>query len=170
VTPAFDLATLGLLVGGGVATVVVVFAVTLGVARAAGRHSVVDVAWGPGFVAVAAVTFVVTGVLGVGDAVVSTTVLALVAVWGLRLAIYIGRCNHGKGEDPRYAEMLGDDHPPGDRERFGAVTGTARPAMMAWCPRRPPTRSSATCCARGTSPTVPTRSRWGSSTSRVPPA
>jgi steroid 5-alpha reductase family enzyme len=113
VTPAFDLATLGLLVAAAVVTVVVVFAVTLAVARAAGQHSVVDVAWGLGFVAVAAVAFVVTGVLGVGDAVVRTTVLALVAVWGLRLAIHIARRNHGKGEDPRYAEMLGDDHPPG---------------------------------------------------------
>ena len=34
-------------------------------------------------------------------------------LWGLRLAIYIGWRNHGKGEDPRYAAMLGDDHPPG---------------------------------------------------------
>jgi steroid 5-alpha reductase family enzyme len=113
VTPAFDLATLGLLVGAAVVTVVVVFAVTLAVARAVGQHSVVDVAWGLGFVAVAAVAFAVTGVLGVGDAVVRGTVLALVAVWGLRLAIYIGRRNRGKGEDPRYAAMLGDDHPPG---------------------------------------------------------
>jgi steroid 5-alpha reductase family enzyme len=113
VTPAFDLATLGLLAGAAAATVVVVFAVTLGVARAVGRHSVVDVSWGLGFVAVAGVAFAVTGVLGAGDAVVRTTVLALVAVWGLRLAIHIARRNHGKGEDPRYAEMLGDDHPPG---------------------------------------------------------
>ncbi|HSK60340.1 MAG TPA: DUF1295 domain-containing protein, partial [Actinomycetospora sp.] len=112
-TPAFDLAALGLLVAAAVATVVVVFAVTLGVARAAGRHSVVDVTWGLGFVAVAVVAFAATGVLGVGDGVVRTTVLALVAVWGLRLAIHIGWRNHGKGEDPRYAEMLGDDHPPG---------------------------------------------------------
>ena len=62
---------------------------------------------------VAAVAYVASGVLGVGNAVVRTAVLALVAVWGLRLAIYIGWRNHGKGEDPRYAEMLGDDHPPG---------------------------------------------------------
>jgi hypothetical protein len=120
VTPAFDLATLGLLIGGAVVTVVAVFAATLGVARAAGRHGVVDVAWGLGFVAVTAVAFVVTGVLGVGDTVVRTTVLALVAVWGLRLAVHIGRRNHGKGEDPRYAEMLGDDHPPGAVTARGA--------------------------------------------------
>jgi steroid 5-alpha reductase family enzyme len=86
-----------------VLTVVVTFAVTLLVARAAGRHSVVDVTWGLGFVLVAAVTFAVTAALGV----------VLVAAWGLRLAGYIGWRNHGKGEDPRYTAMLGDDQPPG---------------------------------------------------------
>ncbi len=112
-SPAFDLAAFGLLLAAAVAGVVVVFAATLVVARLAGRHSVVDVTWGLGFVVVAAIAYVTSGVLGVGDTVVRTVVLALVAVWGLRLAIYIGWRNHGKGEDPRYAEMLGDDHPPG---------------------------------------------------------
>ncbi|MDD7936811.1 DUF1295 domain-containing protein [Actinomycetospora lutea] len=117
-TPAFDLAALGLLLAGAVATVVAAFSVTLAIARATGRHSVVDVTWGLGFVAVAVVAYVVSGVMEVGDAVVRTVVLALVAVWGLRLAIYIGWRNHGRGEDPRYAAMLGDDHAP------GAVTST----------------------------------------------
>ena len=116
--PAFDLAAFGLLLLAAAAGVLVVFAVTLVVARLAGRHSVVDVAWGLGFVVVAVAAYVTSGVLGTGDLLVRTVVLALVAVWGLRLAIYIGWRNHGKGEDPRYAEMLGDDHPP------GAVTAT----------------------------------------------
>jgi steroid 5-alpha reductase family enzyme len=116
--PGLDLAAFGLLLAAAVATVVVVFAVTLVVARATGRHSVVDVTWGVGFVVVAVVSFVLSAVLGVGDVVVRATVLFLVAVWGLRLALYIGLRNRGKGEDPRYAAMLGDAHPP------GAVTGT----------------------------------------------
>ncbi|MHC1563113.1 DUF1295 domain-containing protein [Actinomycetospora sp. C-140] len=115
---SFDLAAFGLLLVGAVATVVVAFALTLVVARATGRHSVVDVTWGLGFVAVAVVAYVVSGVLGVGDTLVRTVALALVAVWGLRLGLYIGWRNRGKGEDPRYAEMLGDDHAP------GAVTAT----------------------------------------------
>jgi steroid 5-alpha reductase family enzyme len=113
-----SLAAFGLLLVGAVATVVAAFGVTLAVARATGRHSVVDVTWGLGFVAVAVVAYVLSGVLGVGDAGVRTVVLALVAVWGLRLALYIGWRNHGKGEDPRYAAMLGADHAP------GAVTST----------------------------------------------
>lgn len=116
--PALDLAVFGLLLAGAAVTVVVAFAVTLVVARASGRHAVVDVTWGLGFVAVAAVAYVISGVLGAGDAVVRTVALALVAVWGLRLALYLGWRNRGRGEDPRYAAMLGDDHPP------GAVTPT----------------------------------------------
>jgi steroid 5-alpha reductase family enzyme len=115
---SFDLAAFGLLLVAAVATVVAAFSVTLVVARATGRHSVVDVTWGLGFVAVAVVAYLVSGVLGVGNAGVRTVALALVAVWGLRLGIYIGWRNRGKGEDPRYAEMLGDDHAP------GAVTAT----------------------------------------------
>ena len=33
--------------------------------------------------------------------------LAASAVWGLRLAVYVGWRNHGQPEDPRYADMLG---------------------------------------------------------------
>ena len=113
-----NLAALGILLAAAVATVLVAFAVTLVVARLAGHHSVVDVTWGLGFVAVAAVAFVVSGDLGVGSAPVRYTALVLVALWGLRLGIYIGWRNRGRGEDPRYASMLGDDHPP------GAVTAT----------------------------------------------
>ena len=32
--------------------------------------------------------------------------LGLTVVWGLRLAVHIGRRSIGKGEDPRYAELL----------------------------------------------------------------
>jgi steroid 5-alpha reductase family enzyme len=115
---SFDLTAFGLLLAAALVTVVVAFALTLVVARATGRHSVVDVTWGLGFVAVALVAYLLSGVLGTGDAGVRAVVLALVALWGLRLAIYIVWRNRGKGEDPRYAEMLGDDHAP------GAVTAT----------------------------------------------
>lgn len=110
---SFSWAAAGVLLAVAVAVVVVTFAVTLVVARAAGRHSVVDVTWGLGFVLVAVAAYVTTGLLGVGNDVVRLVALVLPVIWGLRLAIYIGRRNHGKGEDPRYAAMLGDDHPPG---------------------------------------------------------
>lgn len=71
-----------------------------------GRVAVVDVAWGLGFVLVAATASVV-GVLTDGDAVRRWVVLAMVGSWGLRLAWHIRRRAVGHGEDPRYEEVLG---------------------------------------------------------------
>lgn len=72
------------------------------VAWRTGQFAVVDTAWGLGFVAVAAVA----AALGDGDVVRRVLLAALVAIWGLRLAWYMHRRNSGKGEDPRYAELL----------------------------------------------------------------
>jgi steroid 5-alpha reductase family enzyme len=60
--------------------------------------SIVDIFWGLGFVLLAVVYFVVT------DGFIGRKVLitALVAVWGLRLSLYILWRNWGKGEDYRY--------------------------------------------------------------------
>lgn len=115
---SFDWAAAGVLLAVAAAVVVVTFAVTLAVARAAGKHSVVDVTWGLGFVVVAVAAYVTSGLLGVGNPTVRLVAMLLPVVWGLRLAIYIGWRNHGKGEDPRYTAMLGDDQPG------GAVTWT----------------------------------------------
>jgi len=62
-----------------------------------GIHAGIDIAWGLGFVAVAAVTVAVTG-----EGRLSA---ALTTIWGLRLAIHIARRYTGQ-EDPRYAAML----------------------------------------------------------------
>jgi len=61
--------------------------------------SIVDVAWGLGFVVVAWVAFA----SGDGDSGRRTLLAVLVTVWGLRLAGYIGRRKlRHPGEDPRY--------------------------------------------------------------------
>lgn len=92
-----------LLVAGVSATaVVVVQAVAFGIGRRIGRYNVVDVAWGIGFIAVA----VVAAILGNGDATRRWLLLALVAVWAVRLSWHVHRKSRGKGEDPRYADML----------------------------------------------------------------
>ncbi|MGA8332128.1 MAG: DUF1295 domain-containing protein [Mycobacterium sp.] len=90
--------------GASAAALVVVFAITFAIARRVGRYNVVDVAWGLGFVAVAAVAAIV----GHGDPLRRLLLLALVAIWGLRLSGYIHRRSAGKGEDPRYADLLRD--------------------------------------------------------------
>ena len=61
-------------------------------------NSVADIAWGLGFVLVAAVTFSRRSAL-----VPPLLVTALVAAWGTRLAVHILLRNRAKGEDPRYA-------------------------------------------------------------------
>ncbi|HWF69551.1 MAG TPA: DUF1295 domain-containing protein, partial [Mycobacterium sp.] len=73
--------------GASVVALLVVHAVTFAIARRIGRYNVVDVTWGLGFIAVA----VVAASLGDGDASRRWLVLALVAVWGLRLSGYIYR-------------------------------------------------------------------------------
>jgi steroid 5-alpha reductase family enzyme len=96
-----DLATVS---AASAAALLVVFAVTFGIARRIGRYNVVDVAWGLGFIAVAAVA----AILGHGDPTRRWLLLVLVAIWALRLSGYIHRRSAGKGEDPRYADLLRD--------------------------------------------------------------
>ena len=86
--------------------VLLVLAVTFAVAAAQRRHSVMDVAWGPGFVAVAVVSFGLSS--GAGDDARRLLLLALTGIWGLRLGLHIGRRAAGGHEDPRYAAMLDD--------------------------------------------------------------
>ncbi len=83
---------------------VVVHSITFAIGRRIGRYNVIDVAWGIGFVAIAAVA----ATLGHGDATRRWLLLALVAIWGLRLSWHIQRKTAGKGEDRRYAVLLRD--------------------------------------------------------------
>ena len=85
--------------------VVVLMVLTALEGRRQGRVSVVDTAWGIGFVAVAAVAAAV----GDGAGWRRVLLLVLVSLWGLRLAWHMHTRNSGKGEDPRYAEMLAQE-------------------------------------------------------------
>ena len=62
--------------------------------------SIVDVAWGLGFVVIGWVTFA-----QFPDDPLSIIPLAMVTIWGLRLGIYIGLRKRGKGEDYRYKSI-----------------------------------------------------------------
>ncbi len=74
-------------------------------ARAVDRVAVVDVAWGLGFVLVAVVAAVVGGTTEADER--RWVMLALVALWGGRLAWHIRKRAVGEGEDPRYEALLG---------------------------------------------------------------
>ena len=91
------------------AILAVVHGITFVIGRRIGRYNVVDVAWGLGVVAVAAVA----AALGTGDLFRRILLLALVSVWGLRLAWHMYVKSAGKGEDPRYRDLLGGDFSAG---------------------------------------------------------
>ncbi len=63
--------------------------------------SIVDIAWGLGFVAVAWAVRAQGG----DDAARQWLLVVMATVWGLRLAGYLWWRNHGKGEDFRYRAM-----------------------------------------------------------------
>jgi steroid 5-alpha reductase family enzyme len=88
--------------GGAVA---VVLAGTFAVAKVAGKHSVIDAAWGLLFVAIAVTVFFRSAEHG--DDARRWLLLVLPGLWGVRLAQHIGRRTVGKPEDPRYEQLLG---------------------------------------------------------------
>ncbi|MCV6985120.1 DUF1295 domain-containing protein [Mycobacterium shinjukuense] len=88
--------------GASALTLAVVHSVAFVIGHRLGRYNVVDVAWGVGFVGVASVC----AALGNGDPVRRWLLLALVSIWGLRLSWHIARKTAGKGEDPRYTDLL----------------------------------------------------------------
>ncbi|MFJ5036625.1 DUF1295 domain-containing protein [Streptomyces parvulus] len=102
--------------GWAAAVAFAVMLVTFAVAVRKGVHRVVDAAWGVGFAAVAVVTSAVAAAAGEGDAVRQVLVTVLTVVWGLRLAVHIGRRGRGHGEDPRYDAMLAKA--PGNRNLY----------------------------------------------------
>lgn len=97
----------GMVAAAAALAVAAAMVVTALVSRRVGRVAVVDVTWGLGFVLVAVVGAGVAAGLGRGDAARTGLLLAIVAVWGCRLAWHILRRSRGHGEDPRYAELLG---------------------------------------------------------------
>jgi steroid 5-alpha reductase family enzyme len=121
----FPWTTIGLSAAAAAGAVVIVAAVTFGVATRVGRHSVIDTAWGLGFlaalVAAEATALATTDHPGTGRRVLIT---ALTAVWAIRLALHTGLRSRGADEDPRYAEMLrraAGDGTPGTREALRVI-------------------------------------------------
>jgi hypothetical protein len=68
-------------------------------------HAIMDTIWPLGFVLIAGVSFLLSAGSG-GVPGRRGLVLALTAVWGLRLGAHIYSRNRGQGEDKRYASLL----------------------------------------------------------------
>lgn len=75
--------------------------------------SIIDIYWGLGFIVMSGVA------AAVGEAPPTRKLLLVLptAIWGLRLALYLGWRNLGHGEDPRYQAMRRKHG-----ERFGRVS------------------------------------------------
>ena len=84
--------------------VAVVMASAFAIGAVTGKYSIIDALWGPGFVVIALVSFLISP--GAGDRTLRLVVLAAVAVWGLRLGGHILWRNRGLPEDARYVDML----------------------------------------------------------------
>jgi steroid 5-alpha reductase family enzyme len=101
---SFDTAAWAGALGWSAVAVAAALAATYVASKIAGKHSVIDTAWGLLFAVTAVACFVASA--GHGDDVRRWLLLVLPVVWGLRLATHIGRRSIGKPEDPRYEEML----------------------------------------------------------------
>ncbi len=110
--------------------VAVLLGATLIVALRAGKHAVVDVAWGLGFAVVAVVAFLSAIVFEAGDPGRRSVVLAMTVIWGLRLATHIGVRSRGHGEDPRYEELLASA--PGSRTAFAVRKIYLTQGLVMW--------------------------------------
>jgi steroid 5-alpha reductase family enzyme len=91
------------LVGAAIAIFIYMTAVFVA-ALLAGDNSIVDIAWGPGFILVAWLTLLI----GPGSGPRRFLVTTLVTIWGLRLAVHIFLRKRGRGEDFRYAKWRRD--------------------------------------------------------------
>jgi steroid 5-alpha reductase family enzyme len=63
--------------------------------------SIIDIFWGVGFVLIAGVCLAA----GDGDPGRRIVVAGMAGLWGVRLAVHLGRRNHGQPEDHRYARL-----------------------------------------------------------------
>ena len=82
--------------------------VTFVAAQLTGRNNVVDAVWGLLFVAAGWAAFAVSG--DSGDDVRRWLLVGMVTLWGGRLGINMLIRSRGKGEDPRYEELLRKGH------------------------------------------------------------
>jgi len=86
---------------GAVAVVLAYFIIFFIIAQLKNDNSIVDVAWGLGFVVVAIYSLIATDSYSLRSIVVSSVTI----IWGLRLAYHILKRNWGQGEDFRYQQM-----------------------------------------------------------------
>jgi steroid 5-alpha reductase family enzyme len=109
-----DAGQLGLTLTVTLAAAIAFLLIFFWIGRRIGRYNVVDVAWGPAFGLIAVVALAMSGGHGTADRKALLTAATL--VWGLRLGGFIAWRSRGRGEDPRYEQML--DQAPRSRTAY----------------------------------------------------
>jgi len=109
-------------------TLLAMMAVTFAVALKAGKHSVVDTAWGLGLALAALASLLASA--GHGRPERRFLLLAASVIWGLRLAAYVTWRNHGKPEDPRYRDLL--SKAKGNRNAYALRSIYLLQALILW--------------------------------------
>jgi len=99
-----DLGQTGLTLLIGFLAMAVFMALCLSIAISQKKLTVVDTAWGLGFVVIAVATSF-TAASGNGDPGLRRILLVMVGLWGLRLAWHLHARNAKLPEDPRYADL-----------------------------------------------------------------
>lgn len=77
------------------------FTIIFVIAQILKNNSIIDLAWGPGFIVVAVSAYLMNDI----RSLTATTILILVSLWGLRLFYHLAKRNVGKPEDFRYVDM-----------------------------------------------------------------
>lgn len=85
-------------------TVFIFMTVVFIIAQIKRDNSIVDIAWGPGFLLIALTQLVIKNNLTTNDFIIT----GLIFIWALRLSIHIYFRSKGKGEDFRYAQWRKD--------------------------------------------------------------
>jgi steroid 5-alpha reductase family enzyme len=111
-------------------SVTALFTATWLIGRRLGRWNVVDVTWGLAFALVAVVSYVWSLQVHPANDLRRALAAALVLVWSLRLAGYIGRRSRGKGEDPRYEAMF--EKATGDPAMYALKAVFGPQAFLSW--------------------------------------
>lgn len=93
---------------------VILMASIMAVAIRIRNQSIIDIFWGPGFVVIALVSYVLSGDVS-ANATRRFVVLSLTTLWGLRLGAHIAIRNRGRGEDRRYTALM--------KTRSGSLVG-----------------------------------------------
>jgi steroid 5-alpha reductase family enzyme len=123
-----DLGALGVNLGATLAAALIVLLIAFAIGVRTGHHRVVDVFWGIGFAVVAVVSLVLSA--GHGDDTRRWLAAGLTVLWGLRLAVHIGRRGRGQPEDPRYEQLL--SRARGDRTLYALRMVYLLQAVSLW--------------------------------------